>query len=119
MSNRRKQGELESQVMGCLWDRPDGLSSQQILALLGDDSLATTTILTVLSRLGNKRMVLREKPTGRIFIFRSVQTREQHTAKLLLDALDQSSKPALVFSLFTSGLSVEQIAGLRQALNSG
>jgi len=48
MSNKRKQGELESEILGCLWDRPEGLTSQQILALLGDDDLAITTVLTVL-----------------------------------------------------------------------
>ena len=39
MTAKRKQGELESEVLGCLWDRPAGLASQQILALLGDDSI--------------------------------------------------------------------------------
>jgi len=38
MAIKRKQGELESEVLGCLWDRPAGLTSQQILALMGDDS---------------------------------------------------------------------------------
>ena len=52
--SKRKQGELESAIMGCLWDRPEGLSSNQILALLGDDELAITTVLTVLSRLGEQ-----------------------------------------------------------------
>jgi predicted transcriptional regulator len=117
MSDKRKQGELESQVMGCLWDRPDGLSSQQVLALMGDDQLAITTVLTVLSRLGDKGMVFREKLTGRTFIFRSVKTREEHTAAMLLSAFDQSANPALVFSHFASGLSTTQIASLKKAIN--
>jgi len=117
MSDKRKQGELESQVMGCLWDRPDGLSSQQVLALMGDDQLAITTVLTVLSRLGDKGMVFREKLTGRTFIFRSVKSREEHTAAMLLSAFDQSANPALVFSHFAAGLSTAQIASLKKAIN--
>lgn len=71
MSNKRKQGELESQILGCLWDRPEGLTSQQILALMGDDDLAITTVLTVLSRLSDKGLVSREQASGRTFLFKS------------------------------------------------
>jgi len=113
---KRKQGELESEVLGCLWDRPAGLSSQQILAMLGDDSLAVTTILTVLSRLVDKGLVLREQGSGRTLIFKAVSTREEHTAKLLLDAMGQSN-PALVFSHFAGGLSAKQLDQLRKALD--
>lgn len=112
---KRKQGELESEVLNCLWDRPDGLSSQQILAMLGDDSLAITTVLTVLSRLGDKGLVSREAGHGRTLIFRATSSREEHTAKLLLDAMDNSN-PALVFSHFAGGLSKKQLEQLRDAL---
>jgi predicted transcriptional regulator len=47
--------------MGCLWDRPAGLSSNHILALLDDDELAITTVLTVLSRLGDKGLPLKKQ----------------------------------------------------------
>ena len=99
MSNKRKQGELESEILGCLWDRPEGLTSQQILALLGDDDLAITTVLTVLSRLSDKGLVQREQATGRTFLFKSTSTREQHTASMLLNALADTENPALVLSL--------------------
>ena len=113
--SKRKQGELESQVLGCLWDRPDGLTSQQLLSLMGDDSIALTTVLTVLSRLVDKGMVKKE-PLGRALLFVPVSTREAHTAGLLLGALDQNANPSLVFSHFASGLSKEQIEQLKKAL---
>lgn len=113
--SKRKQGELESQVMGCLWDRPDGLTSQQILSLLGDESLAITTVLTVLSRLGDKELV-RKESIGRSLLFVATSSREQHTAKLLLGAMDDAANPALVFSHFASGLSPDQIRQLKSAL---
>ncbi len=116
MSIKRKQGELEAQVLGCLWDRPEGLTSQQILALLGDDDLAITTVLTVLSRLTDKGLVGREQASGRTFLFKSTSSREQHTASMLLSALENTENPALVFSHFTSQLSQTQIESLKKAL---
>lgn len=114
--SKRKQGELEAQVLGCLWDRPDGLSSQQILAMLGDDSLAITTVLTVLTRLTDKGLVSKLAGTGRILLFKASVSREKHTAEMLLSAME-STNPSLVFSHFASGLSKEQLEKLRQIVN--
>ena len=115
MGEKRKQGELESQVLGCLWDRPEGLSSQQILAML-DEEVKLTTVLTVLSRLQDKGLVSKAAGAGRSFIFSALQTREQYTAKQLLSLLENNSNPATVFSHFTQGLTDSQIRELRQAL---
>ena len=113
--SKRKQGELEAQVLGCLWNRPDGLSSQQILALLGDDSLAITTVLTVLTRLTDKGLVEKHAGEGRTLMFKATSSREQSTADLLLSAM-QNSNPALVFSHFAAGLTESQISHLRKIL---
>ena len=113
--SKRKQGELEASVLSALWDRPEGLTSQQILALIGDEGLALTTVLTVLSRLVEKGMVKKES-MGRNLLFIATSTRERHTAELLLDAMDDAANPALVFSHFASGLSKDQVAQLRKAL---
>ncbi len=117
MSNKRKQGELESQILGCLWDRPEGLTSQQILALLGDDDLAITTVLTVLSRLSDKGLIGREKSSGRTFLFKSMGSREQNTASVMLAALEKTDNPELVFGHLVQGLSHAQIESLKNALN--
>ena len=117
MAIKRKQGELESEVLGCLWDRPAGLTSQQILALLGDDSIKITTVLTVLSRLEDKNLVTKAAGPGRGFIFQAVTTREQHTAKALVEIVGQIGNPAAVFSHFASGLSAKQLKELKEALD--
>ena len=117
MAIKRKQGELESEVLGCLWDRPAGLTSQQILALLGDDSIKITTVLTVLSRLEDKNLVTKAAGPGRGFIFQAVTTREQHTAKALDELVGQIGNPAAVFSHFASGLSAKQLKELKEALD--
>jgi predicted transcriptional regulator len=113
--SKRKQGELEAEVLGCLWDRPDGLTSQQILALLGDDSLAITTVLTVLTRLVDKGQVEKLPGQGRTLLFRATSTREAQTAKLLLAALDRGN-PAAVFSHFNAGLTDAQREQLKKLL---
>ena len=115
--SKRKQGELESAIMGCLWDRPEGLSSNQILALLGDDELAITTVLTVLSRLCDKGLLLKNQEGGRKLLFIVTKTREAHTASLLLDAMQDSTNPALVFSHFASLLSADQLQKLKAVLD--
>ena len=117
MALKRRQGELESEVLGCLWDRPAGLTSQQILALLGDDSIKITTVLTVLSRLEDKNLVTKAAGPGRGFIFQAVTTREQHTAKALVELVGQIGNPAAVFSHFASGLSAKQLKELKEALD--
>ncbi len=117
MAIKRKRGELESEVLGCLWDRPAGLTSQQILALLGDDSIKITTVLTVLSRLEDKNLVTKAAGPGRGFIFQAVTTREQHTAKALVELVGQIGNPAAVFSHFASGLSAKQLKELKEALD--
>ena len=116
MSNKRKQGGLEAEVLGCLWDRPEGLTSQQILAMLGDDDLAITTVLTVLSRLSDKGLVNREQASGRTFLFRASQSREQHTAAILLAAMENSQNPDAVFSHFVAQLPQAQVDSLKKAL---
>lgn len=115
--SKRKQGELEAEILSCLWDRPDGLTSMQILAMVGDENLAITTVLTVLSRLVDKELVQRESLGGRTILFRAAKSREHHTASLLLEALQNTQNPALVFSHFTSGLTAQHIESLKRALN--
>ena len=117
MAIKRKQGELESEVLGCLWDRPAGLTSQQILALLGDDSIKVTTVLTVLSRLEDKGLISKAAGPGRGFIFLATTSREQHTANALVELVGQTGNPAMVFSHFASGLSAKQLKELKEALD--
>jgi predicted transcriptional regulator len=84
--------------------------------MLGDDTLAITTVLTVLSRLGDKEMVQKQAHEGRTMLFKATKTREQHTASMLLSAMENTQNPALVFSHFASQLSEQQIESLKKAL---
>lgn len=113
----RQQGELESSILDVLWNSKQALTSQEILERVGDGDLAITTILTVLSRLTDKDLVVREAGEGRSFLFSAAQSREQHTADLMLKLVAEQSNPALAFSAFAKGLSAAQLKALRKSLD--
>ena len=115
MSEKRKQGELEAEVLSCLWDAANGLSSQQIVSALGQDT-KLTTVLTVLSRLEDKGLVSKIAGLGRSYMFSATTSREEYTANQLLSLLDNSNQ-AGVFSHFAAGLSAKQIAQLKKVLD--
>ena len=120
MSKRgRQQGELENLVMESLWDAESSLTSQQILeqANKAGEELALTTILTVLSRLVDKGLVVRENGSGRSLNFIAAETRERHSANLMLKLLSGSENPALTFAQFTKSLTPKQLAALRETLD--
>ena len=113
----RQQGELERQVLETLWDAPTPLTSTQVLASLSDDSLALTTVLTVLTRLEDKGLVSREAGSGRSNLYAPVSTREEHAAEQLLQIIEGESDQALTLSLFTAGLSKKSVNALKKLLN--
>ncbi|MDE2408806.1 MAG: BlaI/MecI/CopY family transcriptional regulator [Actinomycetales bacterium] len=121
-SRGRNQGELESAVLEVLWSARDSdgpqLTSQEISERLTPTGmLAITTVLTVLSRLVDKGLVSRSQGAGRSLLFEAAQSRAQHDAALLLRIVEDNPNPLLAFSHFTSGLTPEQLAALKQSLN--
>lgn len=119
MSKRgRQQGELENEVLDVLWDASGTLTSQQILDAVNQSNkeLALTTILTVLSRLVDKGLVNRSAGTGRSINFSAAETREKHSASLMLKLLTETGNPALTFAQFTKSLTPKQLAALRETL---
>lgn len=114
----RQQGELENLVLDILWDANQPLTSNEILARcnVGSD-LALTTILTVLSRLCDKDLVERTSGEGRSHLFAATSSREEHTARQLLELVNDSSNQALTLSHFTAGLSKKSLTALKKLLN--
>jgi predicted transcriptional regulator len=114
----RQQGELEKLILDSLWDSTGAISSQQILEnIRPDGDLALTTVLTVLARLTDKGLVQRRAGEGRSFLFSATQSREQHTAELMLKIVSGGGNPALAFSHFASGLSESDLNALRNSLD--
>ena len=114
----RQQGELENLVLDVLWDADEPLTSNEILSLCSTESdLALTTILTVLTRLADKELVVRTEGLGRSNLFTAATSREEHTARQLLELINDSSNPALTLSHFTDGLNKKTITALKKILD--
>jgi predicted transcriptional regulator len=117
----RQQGELEALVLDTLWnarERSSGpLTSQQIMDELGEETdIAMTTLLTVLSRLVDKDLVIREPGAGRSLLFEATKSREVHNADLMLKLMADAGNPALAMSHFAAGLSPAALEALRNSL---
>lgn len=113
---RRGIGELEAAVMDVLWNRTEPASVRDVLAALGDESLAYTTVMTVLDRLARKGTVVRERH-GRAWLYRPAATREAHIAQLMREALALAEDRESVLAHFARLVSKDEAAALRQALD--
>ncbi len=105
----RKQGELEAQVLDAIWDLEESgasnLSSAEILkAFSGSKEIALTTLLTVLSRLADKGLVVRDKVDGKSLVFRSAKSRNEATVEALLNLVEEAENPEVVVANFLGAL---------------
>lgn len=110
-------GELEREVMNQLWTADTPLSVRTVMALLPNQDLAYTTVMTVLDRLGRKNFVTRER-SGRAFLYSPVHGRDELTSELMSAVLDRAGPDrtaALVH--FTEGVTPEEAAAMRATLD--
>lgn len=73
--------------MNALWAADQPLTARDVQDALAERGLATTTVLTVLTRLERKGLVARAKE-GRSHRYRPTASREDHIAALMRDVLD-------------------------------
>ncbi len=116
-------GELEKKVMEVLWASSAPLTSGQLQSALAQrDSrqreLAKTTVLTVLSRLEEKRFVTRSR-SSRPHVYRATTKRAHFVAELMHDALGNAVDREAVLARFVGTASVGDTALLRRMLSTG
>jgi predicted transcriptional regulator len=114
-------GELERSVMELLWSSNAALAANDVRDSLaaGEDAghaVATTTVLTVLSRLEHKGFVTRDRGV-RPHRYRALLSREEHTAELMREVLDQSSDRDAALARFVGTVSDGEAATLRRLLD--
>ena len=114
-------GELERSVMELLWSTDAALTANDVRDALatGEDAgraVATTTVLTVLSRLEHKGFVTRDRGM-RPHRYRALLSREEHTAELMREVLDQSSDRDAALARFVGTVSDGEAATLRRLLD--
>ncbi|MFF0009970.1 MULTISPECIES: BlaI/MecI/CopY family transcriptional regulator [unclassified Streptomyces] len=106
MTGRRARGELESNVLAALWAVDEPLTARQVLERLPGD-LAYTTVLTILSRLHDKGMLVRH-PAGRGYAYAPVRDEASDTAVRMHSLLERGSDREAVLARFVSELSQEE-----------
>ena len=114
-------GELERSVMELLWTSDAALTANELrnaLALRDQSgrAVATTTMLTVLSRLERKGFVSRARDV-RPHRYRALLSREEHTAELMREVLDRSSDRDAALARFVGTVSAGEADTLRRLLD--
>ncbi len=100
--SRRGMGELEAAVMESLWSAVDGRTPRQVQDELADN-LGYTTVMTVMTRLWEKGLLLRERE-GRSFRYRPTKTAADHHSDRMRAALAKASDRPAVLASFVSQL---------------
>lgn len=122
-TSQPRLGDLERVIMEHLWnltaETDHWVSVREVLEqFAGDRKIAYTTVMTVLSRLVNKGLAVRERD-GRAWRYRPVDTRESLTATTMRRTLDDmhvtDRRTALLH--FLDGATPEELSDLRDALS--
>ncbi|MGB8649112.1 MAG: BlaI/MecI/CopY family transcriptional regulator [Mycobacteriales bacterium] len=108
-------GDLERAVMQAVWQSPEPLTGREVAAALVGRELAYTTVLTVLTRLEKKGLLVRDA-SSRAHTYRALGSREDHVAVLMQQALGQADDRAAALQHFARTMSAEEAQALRRAL---
>lgn len=111
MSERRADGALEQEVLLQLWNLGRPATPAEVLEAL-DEDLAYTTVMTILSRLWQKRLVNRKR-RGRAFEYTPVVSEAELTARRMHESLSSASDPKAALVTFVESLSSSQARALR------
>lgn len=111
--------------MNVLWDTGLSLSANDLRDRLLDPAataasrkpLATTTVLTVLSRLEHKGFVTRDRGS-RPHLYRAVTTSAEHTAELMHEVLGSAPDRQAALARFIGNVSPQEAEALRQLLGA-
>jgi len=114
-TGRRGAGELESEVLAALWATEQPLTPAEIQAGL-DGGLAYNTVHTILKRLYDKGLVLRDAD-GRRGAYRPAKNAAELTAEAMHEALDRDPDPVAALRRFVTNLTPKEKAALRDLLD--
>lgn len=100
---RRGQGELEAQVLAALCQAPGAVTAAWVRKRVGGD-LAYTTVMTILTRLHIKGVVVRKR-VGRMFEWTAVADEAGLAALRMRKVLDAEADRQAVLASFLTALS--------------
>lgn len=110
-------GELEAAIMQVIWREGEVTVREIWIALQPERALAYTTIMTVMSRLADKR-VLAKRKQGKTYYYRAVGTRDefvtQRAERAVRDVLASFGDAAMaLFLRELDAVDQERLAALR------
>ena len=114
MPERRSMGELEYEVLTQLWIMDAPATPAEVLEGL-DTDLAYTTVMTILTRLVDKGLAVREK-RGRAYAYAPVVSEAELTAQRMHAALEGTSDRKAALNGFVQSLSKRELTTLRALL---
>ncbi|MEV6508812.1 BlaI/MecI/CopY family transcriptional regulator [Streptomyces sp. NPDC051642] len=114
-SGRRARGELESGVLAALYGADEPQTARQVKDRLPGD-LAYTTVLTILSRLHDKGMLVRQR-AGRGYAYAPARDEATHTAERMRSLLEHGTDREAVLTRFVSELSAQDEQLLQRLLS--
>src|SRR4051812_40980240 len=116
MAGRRGAGQLEGEILGTLWaaDRP--MTPAEVQAELGAD-LAYNTVHTILKRLWDKGLVIRDAE-GRRGAYLPAKDATEHAAQTMHEVLRREPDHAAVLERFVTALGPDDEEMLRRLLDA-
>jgi predicted transcriptional regulator len=118
MARVRGFGELEAVIMDRIWDRKPETSTtvrEVFDELATERDIAYTTVMSTMDNLHGKGWLARERD-GKAYRYWATLSREEHSARLMREALDGGGQSDLVLSHFVEQIGPEESARLREAL---
>ncbi len=111
-------GPLEAAIMDRLWKRRTATVRQVVDDLARSRSLAYTTVMTIMTRLHAKGLLIRDRD-GKTYVYRPAFTRDEHRARLSREIVrglvDEFGDVALAhFTAELSGVDAAHRASLRR-----
>jgi predicted transcriptional regulator len=108
-------GELEHEVLTQLWILDAPATPAEVLDAL-DTDLAYTTVMTILTRLTDKGLAVRER-RGRAYAYAPVVSEAELTAQRMHAVLEGSSDRSAALNGFVQSLSKRELTTLRAMLD--
>jgi predicted transcriptional regulator len=111
-------GDLEAAIMDVVWSTDTAVTVREIRDRLDREPVpAYNTVLTVTEILHRKGWLDREKH-GKAFRYWPAAGREDYTARLMDEALDSTRDRTAAILRFVEGMTPEETAEIRRALDA-
>ena len=95
---RKILGDLEADIMQIVWSKRDATVREVFGILKAERKIAYTTVMTVMSRLADKGLLLKKK-AGNAFVYRAAASEEDFTKstvkKVISELLTDFTTPAI------------------------